>query len=197
MDALDRLYWRLMENVRRTPPSEGGVLSVADVYQTRVPYRLARGELGVSELAEYEHALLRLLSGERGYARLDSVEATEELRRELASPNPILGVYRDYAGVGLRLRPAGASPPPPPAVAPPAPAPPPDLPTDLEATPPPVVAAECPHCSAALPEGRIVNFCPRCGGAVRPLPCSGCGAEILSEWAFCVECGRSRSRAAE
>jgi hypothetical protein len=100
---LVQLYRRLLRARSEHPPAESPP-TVGDVYQRLVPYRTVRAELGFSELKEYEHVLMRLLSGENGYVTLDSDEATAELRRELESPNPILGVYRDYAGVGVSIR---------------------------------------------------------------------------------------------
>ncbi|MBW3572406.1 MAG: hypothetical protein KY467_14990, partial [Gemmatimonadetes bacterium] len=92
MDALDRLYRRVSLALARDP---GRALTVGDLYQEVVPYRLIRAELGFAELAEYEHALLRLLAGEREYLETERPEVAEEFRRELQAPNPILGIYRD------------------------------------------------------------------------------------------------------
>lgn len=188
MDALDRIFWRLAETVQRSPPT--ALLTVAEVYQTRVPYRLARAELGFAELAAYEHALLRLLTGERGYARLEDPEVAHELARELRSPNPILGVYRDYPDRVVHLRAVAADP-----VSPPV--------RDDSAVPPtpPAVpaasapAAHCPNCAVDLPERRVARFCPSCGCALRRAPCPQCGTELEPQWAFCIDCGTGRGRA--
>lgn len=112
MDLIDRLHARLTTEVEREPDGRAAPLTVGDVYQRLVPYRAIRGEMGIMELAQYEDALLRLLAGERGYVRVDDEAAREELQRELASTNPILGVYRDYAGAPLTLlRPGGSGAP--------------------------------------------------------------------------------------
>ncbi len=190
MDALDRLFWHLAEGGSRGAGAPAaGVLTIAEIYQQRVPYRLARSEFGFSELAEYEHALLRLLSGERGYAQLELADVQEEFAQELRSPNPILGIYRDYAGMEVRLRRPGASPPAPPPVA--ALPPEPGQPSGTEGAP-----EGCPRCGGALPPKGRVNFCPTCGEALRPVPCRGCSAELQPGWGFCVECGRDRRAAA-
>ncbi|HEX2191501.1 MAG TPA: hypothetical protein VHG51_21495 [Longimicrobiaceae bacterium] len=133
MDPLDRLYWRLVEVLRRERPDTSWELTIAEVYQQLVPYRAVRGDLGFAELPEYEHALLRLLAGERGYLSLEIPEVQEEMQRELRASSPILGLYRDYAAVVARLNPAPPPraaapaedvtqdpPPPPPQPAPPA-----------------------------------------------------------------------------
>ena len=98
---IDRLFARLVDAARREGTAQ---LTIADLYQRLVPYRAVRSELGILELAEYEHALLRLLAGEGGHLAIDSAEARDDLARELASPNQILGVYRDYPDVAVRLR---------------------------------------------------------------------------------------------
>jgi hypothetical protein len=140
MDPLDRLYWRLVETLRRAPapPPERG-LTIADVYQVLVPYRAVRADLGLYELAEYEHALLRLLAGEREYVRIEDAAIRDELRSELASPNPILGLYRDYSDAALTVRFGADAAAPAPASAP-VPAAPPE-PASRAAAPPPRPAA--------------------------------------------------------
>jgi hypothetical protein len=104
MDNLDRLYRRLADTLRREHSgSLDRPVTVAEIYQHLVPYRAVRSELGFSELAEYEHTLLRLLAGEKDYAQVDIPQARDDFRRELRAPNPLLGLYRDYAAVGVRV----------------------------------------------------------------------------------------------
>ena len=221
MDLVDRLYARLREAVDREPGGAGAAaLTVADVYQRLVPYRAVRGDLSILELAEYEHALVRLLSGERGYVEMGG-EAQAELRREIASPNPILGVYRDYAGAPLRLvagLSSSADRPPSPAPDVTEEAPPPraargDPPTraHLRAVPdetsplpdgtagrPPAQRGgvtpfdACRRCGEPLPDEADLRFCPACGADQREAPCARCGAQLKPEWNFCVRCGNPR-----
>jgi len=225
MDPLDRLYWRLVEHLRRERPGTSWELTVSEIYQKLVPYRAVRGELGFAELPEYEHALLRLLSGERDYVSLDIPEVQEEIRQELRASNPILGLYRDYAAVVVRLNPAPrrtpaaaaeedvtAEPAPAPAVplrtppaAPPAAPGPPREPVVVQSSRPPTSQAPrptptrpalCLACRAPLPEGREVRFCPFCGATQHASPCGGCGERVEPEWNFCAGCGLpSRPRA--
>lgn len=214
MDLVDSLYARLRGTVDREPGgAAAAALTVADIYQRLVPYRAVRGELSILELAEYEHALLRLLSGERGYMEIADA-AREELCRELSSPNPILGIYRDYAGAPVRLvagPPAGADPAPRPRAdvteeAPPAPRPRPgSMPAGGGAHRPPAPHAPVPASDETSPlpdrvggeplpgRGGVVPFdaCIRCG---EPLPddadlrfCPGCGAD--QRQVPCVRCG--------
>lgn len=215
MDSLDRLYRRIADVLLREPAT---AVTVGDLYQHLVPYRTVRAELGFGELAEYEHALLRLLSGERDYIVVERVEVQEEFQRELRNTNPILGVYRDYADVGVYLNPYA-----------------PDLPL-LDVTAPPAAAAAtaaqassvplpligdadepgvvidvtrpepeaaparaarprpraCTGCRSPLPPGRDVRFCPFCGKCLAPIPCPECSTTVEPEWRFCISCGWPR-----
>lgn len=203
MDALDRLYWRLLETLRQAGAAPEGALTVAHLYQGLIPYRGVRAELGLLELAQYEHALLRLLSGERGYVVLEPAAAQEELRRELASPNPILGLYRDYADARIRIRKPRASvaatPAPPPAEAPSELAAPPPMsgaPQAEPVVPPAAQEAACSGCWQPLPRGREARFCPYCGTR-QPERCCHCGAPLEEGWRFCIDCGEPRNASAE
>lgn len=207
MDALDRLYGRVVESLTHIPRQMEGVpVTIGELYQSVAPYRAVRAELGFAELAGYEHALLRFLSGERGYVSIEQPNVQDELRREMASPNPILGVYRDYAEVLVHVHPnvpvpaeaapAAAAPEPWPEIAAhPAAATataqgPPRREPAVATAPPPRPA--CPGCRSALPEGREARFCPFCGKCVKPIPCADCGEMVEPEWAFCVGCGTAR-----
>lgn len=97
MNLAERLYLRLLEALRQGGVRHDQEITVGDVYQHLVPYRAVRSELGVFELAEYEHALLQLLAGEGEFLRVADETVRSELAAELRSPNPILGIYRDYA----------------------------------------------------------------------------------------------------
>jgi RNase P subunit RPR2 len=194
MDALDRLYRRVADVLLRQPDAQ---VTIGDVYQNLVPYRQVRNELGFSELAAYEHALLRLLAGERDYVIVERPEVQEELACELRAPNPILGVYRDYAGVGVYLNPfapevpssVAPEPAPPPAAAPDA-----GVATDPRpAAPPAPKRAACPGCRAPLPTDRQARFCPHCGKPLVPVPCGECSQPLEPEWKFCATCGWPRS----
>ncbi len=216
MDPLDRLYWRLVETLRRERPGSAWELTIAEIYQHLVPYRATRVDLGFAELPEYEHALLRLLAGERGYVSLNVPQVQEELAKELRAPNPILGLYRDYAAVGVHLNPApspseatlpdGPPPAPEPRPAPQAPAaqPAPSPPAAPSAAAVPVVEvfpqpprrpSLCRSCHSPLPEDREVRFCPFCGATQRALPCRACGEMVEPEWKFCVGCGTGQGQA--
>jgi Double zinc ribbon len=96
-EVVTRLYRRLVEELRSRGHAADEPLKVSDLYQDLVPYRSVRSSLGVELNADYEHALLRLLAGERDLLRLEPVEAREELRREVEAPYPFVGMFRKYA----------------------------------------------------------------------------------------------------
>lgn len=93
-----RLHRCLVHALRSSrPESPDRPITVAEIYQDLVPYRAVRSALGIELNADYEDALVRLLSGEGGHVRLEPSEARDELRRELELPNPDIGLYRKFA----------------------------------------------------------------------------------------------------
>lgn len=97
-EAVDRLFARLADALRSAQRDLAVPLTVAEIYQELVPYRVVRDDVGFGMNADYEHALLRLLGGEGGLLRLEPVRAREAIARELKSPNPNVSIYREYAG---------------------------------------------------------------------------------------------------
>jgi hypothetical protein len=105
-DEVERLYRALVDAVRQSRPmSFEAPVTVAEIYQDLVPYRMVRGALGFEMNADYEHALLRLLAGIGELARLEPLEAAAELREELESPNPNVGLFRKFAGCDVWIAP--------------------------------------------------------------------------------------------
>jgi hypothetical protein len=72
-----------------------------------------------------------------------------------------------------------ASPPPPAAPAP-------EFVTQVRFDPP---APACWSCTAALPAGRSVKFCPFCGADQREPTCPACSAAVERGWRHCPDCG--------
>src|SRR5438094_519362 len=70
-DDLDRLFERLVRVLADEAPGRLAVpFPAAEVYERLVPYRSNRSALKVATHQDYEMAVLRLLSGERGYVAL-------------------------------------------------------------------------------------------------------------------------------
>ena len=77
-------------------------VTVAEIYTDLIPYRSVR-MIGFAMNADYEHALMQLLAGEGGYARVEPVEVRDHLREELKSSNPNTGIYRHYAACDVMV----------------------------------------------------------------------------------------------
>lgn len=189
MDDLDRLFQRLVHNIRfRSPEYLTVPFTVQDLYETLVPYRHHRRELGIETNQDYETAVARLLSGERGYVRTDP-ELQDKLRKELASVNPDPGVFRDAAATRVSLEPAAVASIGGVTV---------EQPKETSAAAsdsiPSMGSVEvpqgCRYCGGTLPEGRTVTFCPHCGMNLSTKRCEGCGTELEGAWRFCVNCGK-------
>lgn len=96
-EVVTRLYRALVEELDREGHPEDRPVKVSELYQKLVPYRSVRSRLGVELNADYEHALLRLLAGERDLLRLEPAQAREELRREVDAPYPFVGLFRKFS----------------------------------------------------------------------------------------------------
>ncbi len=218
-DDLDRLFERLVRVLAEDAPGRLAVpFPAAEVYERLVPYRSNRSTLKVATHQDYEMAVLRLLSGERGYVSLDPGEVQEALRRETADVNPDPGLFRQFPDAILSLNRLAAerflrgdrayAPPH---------APLPDAPElvrpeeETEAEADGAAAGvtrqsgsafelaeqsesprQCPYCGETLPGGRKVNFCPQCGQPPSgELRCPACGSEVDVGWRYCAGCGRA------
>jgi len=206
MDDLDRLFQRLVHNIRNGHAEYLSVpFTVQELYETLIPYRHYRRDLGIETNQDYEMAIARLISGERSYVRADQ-ETQDRLRKELSSPHADPGVFRDYAasrislvpeavqqmGVAIPAQNAGgystgrAAPT-----------------ADGKLTPPegsttlaiPAMDSMdlqggCRFCGGTMPDGRPVIYCPHCGQNLAAKHCAGCGGEMEPSWKFCVNCGK-------
>jgi len=106
MDALDRTFKHLLQTIQaRYPAYLSQPFEVAELYQNILPYRHHRRELGLETNQDYELVLLQLLSGARDYLVVGD-EMRERLARELASPNPDPGVFREYSTSQIALSPS-------------------------------------------------------------------------------------------
>ena len=101
---LERFHRALIEEIQTQRPEYlTGPFTVAEIYQSLVPYGSHRDRIGVEMNGDYEDALVRLLAGEGGYLVLDSDAALQALRAELERVNPNTGFYREFAAVDVRL----------------------------------------------------------------------------------------------
>jgi hypothetical protein len=100
----ERFFGVLVQEIRRTSPGYlRSPFTVAEIYQSLIPYRTHRDQLGVEMNGDYEDTLLRLLAGEGGYLILESEPVRVRIRQELEHSNPNTGIYREFAAVDVRL----------------------------------------------------------------------------------------------
>ncbi|HEY7876942.1 MAG TPA: zinc ribbon domain-containing protein [Gemmatimonadaceae bacterium] len=221
MDDLDRLFRRLVQNIRNGYPEYlTHPFEVSELYQNLIPYRHNRREMAIETNEDYEIALCRLLSGERGYLAVDDALAAA-IRAELATPNPNTTIFREFAASRIAMTAAaqrrgnelageatpvaGTTPVNPTVVPSPASAHQSWRPhasssgmaataeADVVATAHAMTAAgegSCRYCGGALPEGRRIAFCPHCGQNLTIQRCPACGTELEISWKFCITCGR-------
>lgn len=191
-DALDRLA-ALLE--RQLVAGGSRTCTVQALVQQHVPYRRWRDVLNLETAEDYEHLVLRLLSGERGYVEVPA-PMRSRLADELLEVTPDISLYRAYLGewVTLRVAPRVSLTVAPPAtsrpIPPPLPLPDPDVPV-----PAPTIMAEeldgrCRYCGKGLPAGRALVFCPHCGQNLTVHRCPACSTELELGWKFCITCGR-------
>jgi hypothetical protein len=202
-----------VEEIQRGAPEYiENPFTVAEIYQSLVPYRTHRDRLGILMNGDYEDALLRLLAGQGEFLILESEPARAKIRRELENSNPNTGIYREFAAVSVRLNPARLSA---------------ALSSEAErgrersnglqttldaldsdlgdSTPSPVDSGgdgpakvgrsegvpsqQCPDCSVALPDRENLRYCPRCGANLFVVPCRHCTEPLERGWLYCVACG--------
>jgi hypothetical protein len=103
MDELDRMFRRLVHNVRSGHPDLlSRPFEVSAIHQHIIPYRLNRVELAIDSVEEYEVTLMRLLSGARGLLQGDP-DMQAALQAELESPNPDLSIFRAWGTASVTI----------------------------------------------------------------------------------------------
>ncbi len=220
MDDLDRMFRRLVQNIRNGFPEYlTRPFEVAEIYQSIIPYRHNRRELAIETNQDYELALCQLLAGSRGYVEGEEI-MQETIRRELGGTNPNTSIYREFAATRVTLSttalrryeqltvedrdtaPVFGDPPDEQSEASPTRAAEP-LGGAAEQKEPArgsggggrpsgagVAGGPCRYCGGALPVERRSIFCPHCGQNVTVQRCPACGTELDSSWKFCITCGR-------
>jgi hypothetical protein len=105
MDDLERMYRHLVRTLRASfAPYLTQPFEVGELYQTILPYRLHRKELGLDTNQDYELTMLELLSGARGYLVVDD-KMRDALSAAHALPTPDPTVIRDFASAHVALAP--------------------------------------------------------------------------------------------
>jgi len=192
-----------------------GVVSVAELHRTLLPYHVCRSALGYATKAEYDLELLELLAGERYLVPTES-DLRSAVRDERASPEPGLGFLKNFAAAQLRIQvaddlnaaagpaPAGEKSHPEVSAAPgevsvasdevsvaPGEAPGPDAGASL-GTP-----GRCWRCDLELPDRAGLRYCVFCGSDQLRPQCRQCDEQLEPEWRYCAACGSRQSAAAD
>ncbi len=105
MKDVERMYRHLVRTIRTSFPQHlAQPFQVGELYQTILPYRLHRRELGFETNQDYEIALLELLTGADGYLVVDG-KMRDVLKSELTSPAPDTSRIRQFASEHVALAP--------------------------------------------------------------------------------------------
>ena len=105
MDDVERMYRHLVHIIRtKFTPMLSQPFEVGELFQTILPYRLHRRELGLQSNQDYELVLLELLGGSRGYLVVDD-RMRDALAAQLAAPVPDPSVIREFATTHVALAP--------------------------------------------------------------------------------------------
>ncbi len=198
----ERLAGLLARRMGEAGRAGEGVVSVAELHRTLLPYHICRSALGYATKAEYDLELLELLAGERYLVPAES-DLRSAVRDERASPEPGLGFLKNFAAAQLRIQvtddlnvtaaPAPETSHPEVSVAPGevSVAPGPDAGAGLE-TP-----GQCWRCDLELPDRAGLRYCVFCGSDQLRPRCRQCDEHVEPEWRYCPSCGSQRSAAAD
>lgn len=101
MDALDQLFRRIVLSAQAADALTRP-LDVGEILDTLAPYGSARRDGLIETNEDYLHVVMRLVAGERGYIFADEL-LQDDLKAELATPNPDLALIRTYLNASIRL----------------------------------------------------------------------------------------------
>jgi hypothetical protein len=218
MDDLDRLFRQLVDVLTTKDPQRlTAPFQISELYQSILPYRLFKKQLGFECNEDYEMALLRLFAGESNYAIVEPDEVKEQLALEAQAINPNPGAFREFAAARVKLSEAAVrsvrsvaqsfAPPPPPTAPKPEPpgeqwaqlAPPGDEPTE-PIVKPPVFEAVDRAVTVKLPQPGPARATPEQPPAepVRLSPsCPSCNETLPTNRhvVFCPFCGGQKGPA--
>jgi len=212
VEDLERFFRQIVRNLAATDPARlHRPLPLTELRESIVPYRANRRALQLESSEDYELVLMRFCAGEGGFARTEPAEVRAEFEIEVGSSNPDLEIVHRYENAVVSLEPKplalALNHEPGLAFAPPghsgrtavneeAAASLPKLrsPKPLGADAESAGARgdgspQCGLCGWELPTGRVVNFCPHCGGSQVLTRCPACQSETEAGWRCCVSCG--------
>lgn len=104
MDDLERLFRQLVEVLATNQPERlTAAFQLSELYQSILPYRKYKRQLGFECNEDYEMAVLRLFAGEADYANVEPDEVREQLVLEAQATNPNPGAFHEFAAARVKL----------------------------------------------------------------------------------------------
>jgi len=104
MDDLDRLFRQLVAVLTTNSPERvTAPFQISELYQSILPYRFYKNQLGFECNEDYEMAVLRLFAGEADYATVEPDEVKQQLLLEAQAVNPNPGAFREFAAARVKL----------------------------------------------------------------------------------------------
>jgi hypothetical protein len=101
---LDRLFRHLVDGLIAIDPARlHRPVPVAELIRSVIPYRSARGPLGLDSVEDYDVLILRLLSGEGGFVTVRPEIVGARCRAELEGTHPDPGLLREFGGAEVTL----------------------------------------------------------------------------------------------
>lgn len=204
---LEKLFRLLVRTVvAKAPDRIHRPMSIGEVTDTHLPYRVARRSLDIHSADEYEVLLVRLFAGEGALVHLQDPAVRERFTAEAASANPDLELLRRERDARFTCWAEALAyalgPGPERAYAPPEPADTDDASADDEpsfgetAGAVPSFDEDEPIGVPVAPHGDVFSSFVPGGGAEGP-QCSYCGTALPTsrEVNFCPQCGQSQAGA--
>ncbi len=198
---LERFFRQIVRNLAASDPARlHRPLPLSDLRESIIPYRANRRALQLESSEDYELLVMQLCAGEGGFATTEPEDVRGLFVAELRSSNPDLEILQLHGNAVVRLETKAVAEvldrKPELAFAPP------EHSSELEPMAPGSAAAEpnsnrflshCALCGGVLPAGRVINFCPHCGGHHIPARCLACQSEVEPGWMHCISCGAALS----
>lgn len=104
MDDLERLFHTLVDVLKNENPEQiRSPFQISELYQSILPYRAHKRQLGFDTNQDYEMAVLRLLSGERNFVTVEPEEVMRQLAEEAQAISPNSAAFREYAAARVTL----------------------------------------------------------------------------------------------
>lgn len=171
------MFSLLQKRMARENLGADQAVTVAELHRQLLPYHACRDELRFATKAEYDMAMLGLLS-DRDRITVAEPALAEAISKETEQAEPGLGFLQRFAASEITVAEAPVAVEASPEPSEPSPAP-------SETSPVPA----CRSCGEGLPSIEGARFCPSCGTDQVIPTCSGCGAEVQKDWRYCALCG--------